>query len=334
VSLLRRQALLPAGLLALVAIGCSQPAAPVDSKASADGGAPSSGGKRTIVMIPKATQSAFWNAVRRGGEQAAEEFDIELLWKGPSRENDRAGQKQVVQQFTNAGVAGMLLAPTDSKALAAEVRTATEKGLPVLIFDSAVEGEAGKDYISFVATDNTAAGKLGGKHLMELVGKGGKTICFRHMEGHESTTKREDGAIEEMKAGGAEILVDDRYTGDSAAEAQTTALNMIDVIREADGVFASNQTASEGLLLALRKTNLAGKVKVIAFDASPLLVEALRSGEVDAIVVQDPVNMGYQSVKLMLDHLDGKPVDPLVVTDVKLATKENMDDPAIKPLLE
>lgn len=333
-SLLRRQALLPAALLALVAIGCSQPAAPVDSKASADGGAPSSGGKRTIVMIPKATQSAFWNAVRRGGEQAAEEFGIELLWKGPSRENDRAGQKQVVQQFTNAGVAGMLLAPTDSKALAAEVRTATEKGLPVLIFDSAVDGEPGKDFISFVATDNTAAGRLGGKHLMELVGKGGKTICFRHMEGHESTTKREDGAIEEMKAGGAEILVDDRYTGDSAAEAQTTALNMIDVIREADGVFASNQTASEGLLLALRKTNLAGKVKVIAFDASPLLVEALRSGEVDAIVVQDPVNMGYQSVKLMLDHLDGKPVDPLVVTDVKLATKENMDDPAIKPLLE
>ena len=137
-----------------------------------------------------------------------------------------------------------------------------------------------------------------------------------------------------MKAGGAEILVDDRYTGDSAAEAQTTALNMIDVIREADGIFASNQTASEGLLLALRKTNLVGKVKVIAFDASPLLVEALRSGEIDAIVIQDPVNMGYQSVKLMLDHLDGKPVDPLVVTDVKLATKENMDDPAIKPLLE
>ncbi len=329
----RHLASLTAALFAAVAVGCSQPADSVDAKPAGSSAGPSDG-KRTLVMIPKATQSSFWNAVRRGGEQAAEEFDVELLWKGPSRENDRAGQKQVVQQFTNAGVAGMLLAPTDSKALAAEVRTATAKGLPVLIFDSAVDGEAGKDYISFVATDNTAAGKLGGKHLMELVGKGGKTICFRHMEGHESTTKREDGAIEEMKAGGAEILVDDRYTGDSAAEAQTTALNMIDVIREADGVFASNQTASEGLLLALRKTNLAGKVKLIAFDASPLLVEALRNGEVDAIVVQDPVNMGYQSVKLMLDHLDGKPVDPLVVTDVKLATKENMDDPAIKPLLE
>lgn len=320
-------------LLALTALGCSKPAASVDAQ-PASGAATPAAGKRTIVMIPKATQSAFWNAVRRGGEKAAQEFDIELLWKGPSRENDRAGQKQVVQQFTNAGVAGMLLAPTDSRALAAEVRSATAKGLPVLIFDSAVEGEAGKDYISFVATDNTAAGRLGGKHLMELVGKGGKTILFRHMEGHESTTKREDGALEEMKTGGAEILSHDRYTGDSAAAAQETALNMIDVIREADGIFASNQTASEGLLLALRKRNLAGKIKFIAFDASPLLVEALRNSEIDAIVVQDPVNMGYQSVKLMLDHLDGKPVDPLVVTDVKLATKANMDEPAIKPLLE
>ena len=241
----RHLASLIAAMFTAVAVGCSQPADSVDAKPAGSSAGPSEG-KRTLVMIPKATQSSFWNAVRRGGEQAAEEFDVELLWKGPSRENDRAGQKQVVQQFTNAGVAGMLLAPTDSKALAAEVRTATAKGLPVLIFDSAVDGEAGKDYISFVATDNTAAGKLGGKHLMELVGKGGKTICFRHMEGHESTTKREDGAIEEMKAGGAEILVDDRYTGDSAAEAQTTALNMIDVIREADGIFASNQTASEG----------------------------------------------------------------------------------------
>jgi ribose transport system substrate-binding protein len=333
VSRFSRIAPYAAALVTAIALGCSQPATPGNA-AQAGSDAGPSGGKRTLVMIPKATQSEFWNAVRRGGEQAAKEFGVELLWKGPSSENDRAGQKQVVQQFTNAGVAGILLAPTDSRALAAEVRTATAKGLPVLIFDSAVEGEAGKDYVSFVATDNSAAGRLGGKHLMELVGAGGKTICFRHMEGHESTTKREDGAIEEMKAGGAKILSDDRYTGDSPAAAQNTALNMIDVIRDADGIFASNQTASEGLLLALRKRNLAGKVKFIGFDSSPLLVEALRSGEIDALVVQDPVNMGYQSVKLMLDHLAGKPVDPLTVTDVQLATKANMDDPKIKSLLE
>lgn len=316
--------------LGAMAYGCSKPA----NEPSADGGAASSGGRRKLVMIPKTTQSAFWNSVRKGGEQAAQEFDVELLWKGPSGENDRAGQKQVTQQFTNDAIAGILLAPTDSKALAAEVRSASAKGIPVLIFDSAVDGEVGKDFISFVASDNSIAGKLGGKHLMELVGKGGKTICFRHMEGHESTTKREDGAVAEMEAAGAEILLKDRYTGASQGEAQTTALNLIDVIRKADGIFTSNQTATEGVLQALRKTNLAGKVKFVGFDSSPQLVEGLRNGEIDALVVQDPVKMGYTSVKLMLEHLDGKTIEPLVVTDVQIATKANMDDPKIKALLE
>ena len=319
-------------LFCTAAIGCSQPAA--ESASDGTAAANPASERRTLVMIPKTTQSAFWNAVRKGGEQAAQEHDVELLWKGPSRENDRAGQKQVTQQFTNDAIAGILLAPTDSKALAAEVRSASAKGIPVLIFDSAVEGEVGKDFISFVASDNSVAGKMGGKHLMELVGKGGKTICFRHMEGHESTTKREDGAVAEMEAADAEILLKDRYTGDTQGEAQTAALNLIDVIRQADGIFTSNQTATEGVLQALRKTNLAGKVKLVGFDSSPLLVEGLRNGEIDALVVQDPVKMGYTSVKLMLDHLDGKPIDPMVVTDVQIATKENMDDPKIKALLE
>lgn len=327
-----RMAPLAIALLLAAIVGCSKSSAPTDAKAPAASEAGKA--KRTIVMIPKATQSAFWNAVRRGGEQAAKDLDVELLWKGPGSENDRAGQKQVTQQFTNSSIDGICLAPTDSKALAAEVRSATAKGIPVLILDSAVEGEVGKDFISFVATDNTKAGELGGKHLMELVGKGGKTICFRHMEGHESTSKREDGAIAEMKAGDAEILVDDRYTGASQGDAQTTALNMIDVVRKADGLFASNQTASEGVLAALRKTNLAGKVKFVGFDSSPQLVAALRDGEIDALVVQDPVKMGYTAVKLMVDHLDGKPIEQQVITDVRIATKENMDNPEIKPLLD
>jgi len=211
---------------------------------------------------------------------------------------------------------------------------AKEKGIPVLIFDSALDGEPGEDFVGFIATDNLAAGKLGGKHLMELVGEGGKTILFRHMEGQQSTSLREQGALDEMKAEIADVLVENRYTGKDASEAQRTALNMIDTIREADGIFASNQTASEGLIIALQKNNLTGKVKVVGFDSSPLLVEALAKGEIDALVVQDPVNMGYMSVKAMVDHLDGKKIEPVVSTACKLVTRENMNDAEIKPLIE
>jgi len=272
--------------------------------------------------------------VRRGAERAAEESNVDLTWKGPARDNDRSEQKKLIQQFLSEGFDGILLAPTDNAVLVPEVRAAKDKGIPVLIFDSALDGKPGEDFVGFIATDNLAAGKLGGKHLMELVGEGGKTILFRHMEGQQSTSLREQGALDEMKAADAEVLVENRYTGKDASEAQKTALNMIDSIREADGIFASNQTSSEGLLNALRNNNLTGKVKVVGFDSSPKLIQGLAKGEVDALVVQDPETMGYLSVKAMVDHLDGKKIEPVVSTACKLVTRENMNNAEIKPLIE
>jgi ribose transport system substrate-binding protein len=333
--------LLFAALSGLV-VGCAKESTSSDASAGPDGAAAKrsaktssgDGERRTIVMIPKATQASFWNAVRRGAEKAAAEANVELIWKGPAVDNDRAAQKQVAQQFINQGVDGILLAPTDSKALVPEAQAAMAAGVPLLIFDSALEGEQGKDFIGFIATDNTAAGKLGGKHLMELVGEGGKTILFRHMEGQESTSNREQGALDEMRAANAEVLVENRYSGSNMGEAQRTALNLVDTIRKADGIFASNQTASEGMLVALQNNGLAGKLKFVGFDYSPILVEALEKGEIDSLVVQDPVQMGYKSVKTMVDHLNGKAIEPVVSTACHLVTRENMNDPEIKSLLE
>jgi ribose transport system substrate-binding protein len=325
-----------AALLAfLTFVGCSSNSGP----SSADDAATSSSGaggekKFRLAMIPKGVQTSFWNSVREGAEKARDEFGVDLIWKGPARDNDRALQKAVVQQFIGDEVDGILLAATDQAALAPEVHTASARGIPVLIFDSAVDGEQGKDFISFVATDNTEAGRLGGKHVMDLVGKGGKVVLFRHMEGHQSTGNREDGALEEFRAAEADILAEDRYSGENMAEAQNTAINMIDIIREADGIFCPNQSSSEGLLLALRQYNLTDKIKVVAFDSSPLLTQALRDGEIAAIVSQDPVQMGYLSVKLMVEHLRGEAIEPKVTTDVHLVTKENMDNPEISALLQ
>ena len=337
---IRQLSIAGALIMALIGltIGCSDKStASGKAGASADGGTSASdknNDRLSIVMIPKATQASFWNAVRRGAERAAEEAGVDLTWKGPAVDNDRAAQKQVAQQFINEGVDGILLAPTDSKALIPEAQAAMAAGIPLLIFDSALEGDQGKDFIGFIATDNLAAGKLGGKHVMELVGKGGKTILFRHMEGQESTSNRERGALEEMKAASAEVLVENRYSGSNMGEAQRTALNLIDTIRQADGIFASNQTSSEGMLVALQNNGLAGKIKFVGFDYSPILVEALEKGEIDALVVQDPVQMGYKSVMAMVDHLKGKPIEPVVATACHLITRDNMNDPEIKPLLE
>src|SRR3954466_2989367 len=130
----------------------------------------SSGGKLRIAVIPKGTTHVFWKAVESGAKKAGEEVGCEVIWKGPLKEDDRAEQIKVVEQFTSEGVNGIVLAPLDREALLSPVQSAAEKKIPVVIFDSALSGAAGKDFISFVATNNKKGGQLAGEQLVKLLG--------------------------------------------------------------------------------------------------------------------------------------------------------------------
>ena len=136
------------------------------------------------------------------------------------------------------------------------------------------------------------------------------------------------------RAGGLEVTVDNRYAGATAGEAKSAALNLIDALRAADGVFCSNESATNGMLLALEQMDLAGTLRFVGFDASPPLVQALRAGKIDALVVQNPRLMGELAVDTLAAALRGERVAPVIDTGVVLATRENMDEPAIAPLLE
>ena len=125
-----------------------------------------------------------------------------------------------------------------------------------------------------------------------------------------------------------------RYAGPTAGEAQNSALNMIDQLRQADGVFASNESSTNGMLQALRKESLAGQISFVGFDASPPLVDGLNKMEIDALIVQNPRRMGYLAVKTLIAHLDGEPVEPLIDTGAALVTPDNKDAPDIRHLIE
>ncbi len=307
--------------------------------AACDGGgpgnaAPAGGGPRRVAVIPKGTTHVFWQSVERGARRAGEELGARIIWKGPLQESDRAGQIQLVESFTGEKVDGIVLAPLDRRALVRPVREAGAAGIPVVIFDSALEGRAGADFASFVATDNRSAGRLGGAHLAGVLGGAGKVVLLRYQVGSASTDEREAGFLEALGTHPAmEVLVENRYAGATAGEAKTQALNMIDQIRQAGGIFCPNESSTYGMLLALRQEGLAGRVRLVGFDASPPLVQALAGGEIDALVVQDPEGMGYKAVEALLRHLDGLPVEPFVDTGAVLVTKKNMDDPKVRPLL-
>jgi ribose transport system substrate-binding protein len=290
--------------------------------------------KVKIAVIPKGTTHIFWKSVEAGARQAGKELGVEIIWKGPLKENDRAQQIAIVEQFVTEGITGIVLAPLDNTALQRPVATAMQKKIPVVIFDSGLKGEAGKDFVSFVATDNKKGGNLGGEHLAKLLGGKGNVVLLRYQVGSASTMEREEGFLEAIgKAKGMKMTVDNRYAGATAGEAKTASMNIVDKLKEANGIFCPNESATFGMLLALRQMNLAGKIRFIGFDTSPPLIEALKSGEIDALVAQDPTLMGYQGVKTLVAKLQGKDVPKTIDTGVRLITKDNLNTPEIKKLL-
>jgi ribose transport system substrate-binding protein len=287
-----------------------------------------------IAVIPKGTTHSFWKSVEAGARKAGTELGVEIIWKGPLKEDDRSQQIAVVQQFVSSGVAGIVLAPLDDTALRTPVLSAREHNVPVVIFDSALKGEVGKDFVSFVATNNRRGGEIGGEELARLLGGKGKVVLLRYAEGSASTAEREAGFLEAIKRHpDITVTVDNRYGGATISSAQDAAMNLIDKIREADGIFCPNESTTQGMLLALRQTRLAGQKKFVGFDTSPFLLQALEKGEVLGLVAQNPTRMGYLGVVTVVKHLRGEKVEPVIDTGCVLVTKENQNTPEVKAVL-
>src|SRR5688572_24579005 len=213
-----------------------------------DGG--KSGAKLRIAVIPKGTSHEFWKAVEGGARQAEKDLGVEVIWKGPLKENEKNQQIAMVEQFVSDGVSGIALAPLDEVALYPPVQSAGQRKIPVLIFDSALKGEVGKDFVSYVATNNRKGGQMAGEELARILGDNKKVVLLRYQEGSASTMEREAGFMEVMqKTAGVTIIEQSRYAGATAGEAQTAAMNMIDKLREAGGIFCPNESSTLGMML-------------------------------------------------------------------------------------
>src|SRR6516162_10103781 len=254
-----------------------------------------------IAVIPKSTTHLFWRAVEAGAREGAKEAGVEMIWKGSLREDDPAQQIQIVQQFVSEGVGGIVLAPIDDTALRGSVVAAMQKGIPVVIMDSPLKGEPLKDFVCMVSTNNHRAGEMAGEQLGKLLHGKGTVAVLRYIEICASTGQREAGFLEAIKKfPDIQVILDDRYSGDIISEAQSAALAMLDKVKEADGIFCSNEPTTFGMLLALRQNNLAGTKKFVGFDTSPALVEGLKRGEIQALVAQNPKKMGREAVQALV----------------------------------
>ena len=291
----------------------------------------------TIAVIPKGTTHEFWRSIHAGAEKAAQELaasgdSVQIIWKGPLREDDREQQVQVVEGFTSQGVSGIVLAPLDNRALVRPVEEAKSAGVPTVIIDSGLESD---QIVSFVATDNYKGGELCAERLGSLLNGRGKVLVLRYQEGSASTTEREKGFIDKMKSGYPNITIvsSDQYAGATRETAKRTSENLLNRFGgDLAGIFTPNESSTVGMLLALQDIDKAGKVRFVGFDASQTLLDAMRAHQLDGVAVQDPVKMGYLGVKTMVAHLHGQPVEKRIDTGVALVTPETMEQPAMKEL--
>jgi ribose transport system substrate-binding protein len=303
-------------------------------------GAPSAEKSETdlvIAVIPKGTTHTFWKAIHAGAVKASRELGVEVIWKGPAREDDRDAQIAEVENFVSRGVSGIVLAPTDDKALRVPVSDAMRAGIPVVIIDS---GLASEDYVSFVATDNYQGGRLAGDRMVERLAGKGRVVLLRYMEGSASTMERERGFLDVMsESPGMEVVSSNQYAGATAETAYQASENLLVRFKaetgelDVDGIYCPNESSSFGMLRALQDAALAGSVVFIGFDASEQMVRALENGEFDSLVLQDPVQMAYLGVKTMVSHLRGEEVPARIDTGVTLVTRENMREPEVAELL-
>jgi len=292
-----------------------------------------------IAVIPKGTTHEFWKSIHAGAKKAelelkAEGVNVQVIWKGPLKEDDREQQVQVVENFVAQRVSGIVLAPLDRKALAGPVEMAARGKIPVVIIDSGLDSKA---HAAFVATDNREGGRMAARELGKMLGGKGNAAMLRYAVGSASTEAREEGFLEIMRKDfpNIKLVSTDQHAGATRDTAKRSAENLLNRHgRQLNGVFAANESSAAGMLLALRDAGLAGgKVKFVAFDSGETLNAGLKAGDIQGMVVQNPMRMGYLGVKTMVAVLQGKKVEPVVDTGVGFVTQANFNSPEMADIV-
>jgi ribose transport system substrate-binding protein len=292
--------------------------------------------KYRIAVIPKGLTHEFWQSIHRGAERAARDLDddkglpTEIIWDGPLKENDSLVQIRIVDRRISTRVNGIVLAPQHSKTMIAPVERANEQGIPVVIIDSGLDKKTLEQHpdliVKYVATSNFHGGELAAEHLLKVLKEEGHDaphlILFRYQVGSESTEQREKGflhVVEKIRKEQAEagrptltVLSDDKFAGatkDTAFKEASPLLNNLKA-KGIDGIFAPNESSANGMLDALRGLELNKKVHLMGFDSSEPLLQAIREGDIDGLILQDPYKMGYLGVWTLVHHLEGRDIDP------------------------
>jgi len=308
----------------------------VASPVAADGGG-------EIAVIVKTGNSSFWQNVQTGAMDAQKELKaqtpkLSVTFLGAQSESNVNEQINIVESAIDRGVKAIVLAPSDVKALQPAVKKAKEAGIPVVIIDSKLDGDASQ-YVSFLATDNKAAGEACAKTLIDAVKKAtgkdtGKIAVMSYVAGVGSEIGRVGGFKDYIKANSKLEVVTTQYSNADMPTALNQTTNVLQANPDLVGIFGANEPTAIGMGRAIKEAGLSGKIVAIGFDGNSALKEMVVDGTLTAIAVQSSYNMGFMGVKTAYDAaIANKKVDAYVDTGFLMVTKENVESTEAKNVL-
>ena len=283
-----------------------------------------------VLVTPKAVVHSFWVSVKAGADSAGKELDVDVIWKGPPTETNIDNQIAIIEDYINQRVDAIVLAATDSKALIPVIKRALSENIPVVTIDSGVDSE---DPVSFIATDNILGANMAARTLVNLIGGSGEVACIPFVPGSATSIWRETGFKEEIEKYPNVELVAIQYSQSDVATAMAVTEDILTAFPDLGGIFAANEAGAIGASQALLARGVAGKVKLVAFDAASNEIEALKKNIIQALIVQNPFKMGYLGVKAAVDVINGGEVPKRIDTGVSVVTMENLYAEEIQKIL-
>jgi ribose transport system substrate-binding protein len=280
---------------------------------------------KTISFVPGVSGDSFYITMQCGIQAEAAKNGMKVDMQAP-QQFDASLQTPIVNGVVANKPAGMLIAPTDAKAMVPPLLRAKQAGIKIGLVDTtlATSGIAS----SSVSTDNLAGGAAAADALAKLIGQKGKVLVIAFKAGASTSDDRQHGFEQQIKKYPGIKYLGAQINDNSPAKAASIISATLSANPDLTGVFATNQFAAEGAATGLRNAGKQGAIKTVGFDAGPVQMQQLKRGDVQALVAQQPYQIGTQAVDQLVASLTGKKPVGKIGTTTTTITQDEISSPA------
>lgn len=300
---------------------------------SAAGCGSSSGeNKGSITFVCLSNSSDYWNSVRKGAADGAEEMMYNITFSVPDDESPES-QASLIQEAVGKKPDALIIAPSDPDLLSDEISAADKAGIPVIIVGSEVSCGGIRSYIG---PRNETAGEIAGRRAADISGENGKFAVIGGSVSDTGDRERAAGFIRFLDSDerASYTFVSTQYCEDSADKAKELTLSLLEKEPDLTTLLGTDEASSEGICEAIAEKGLTGKMTVIGFGSSARETSFVRDGTLAGLLLQNPYNIGYLSVRNCMKLLGGQTIPSSIDSGFTYVDKENIDEDYVQLLLD